>query len=360
MFIVFAGFVGLETHIPVALLEILAGIFAANLLGVESTAIIEVLANFGIMALMYLAGLEIDLDLLRRKAKVCSVIGLASFLAPFLTILGFSHFFLDFSTMQSLLVGIALSTTSIAIVYPLMLEAGELTEKKKTILSAVMVTDLASIITLGVFFSTFSFYTIIFIAVLSLIPFLAPNLGETIFARYQKNVVSFELRIVLLSLLGISVLSESIGVEQAILAFGFGIVTSQLVVKHSDLVNQLRGLTFGFLTPIFFFSIGLSIKLAELRQSLGLIVIFVILAFSSKFIGTYFAAKPFFKKEAFFIAELFNARLSIGIIAAALGLKNQIIDERVFSAIIGSVVVLTIISAFSVFTKEFHDASDSA
>ncbi|MEA1866240.1 MAG: cation:proton antiporter, partial [Euryarchaeota archaeon] len=117
--IIFAGLVAIELKITSAIFEIIAGCMAANFFNFSSAEVINVLADFGILALMFFAGLEIDFDVLKKNVKCSMVVGSASFLSPFLAVYVITLCFLDFSYEQALLAGIALSTTSIAIVYPM-------------------------------------------------------------------------------------------------------------------------------------------------------------------------------------------------------------------------------------------------
>ena len=345
IFIVLSGFVALELGFATAIAELLAGITAHELISFQSTEVIVVLADIGILILMYVAGLEIDLDVLRQSFKPSVAIGFSSFIFPFISIIFISKYLLCFTTEQALLTGIALSTTSIAIVYPTLRQSGALNKERKMILSAAMITDLLSMSALGILFLTWSTLLIVLIMGLFLFTFLFPLFGSRIFKYYKGNVAEFEFKIILLLLLVVAIASEKAGIESALIAFILGMITSGVVVEHENLQIKLRGLAFGFFAPIFFFTVGLSIGIMDFVSNILLLSAFLIICFVAKYVGTYFASKRYVPGSAGYVAALFNSRLSLGIIATVLGLKSGIFTQGIYSAIIGAVVLSSIISS---------------
>ncbi len=346
--IVLSGFIALELGITTAILELIAGIVAYNFFGFESTGMVNVLADIGILTLMYVAGLEIDLDMLRQKFRPSLTIGISSFLFPFLAIFFLCSHLLNFTDDQSRLAAIALSTTSIAIVYPILRESSFSDSDTKLILSAAMVTDALTMSALGIFFTEFSLLLVLLIIGLLIFTFLFPFFGRRIFKYYRGNIAEFEFRLILLLLLSVAIVSESVGIEAAIIAFLIGMITSEVVVEHKNLEVKLRGIVFGFFAPIFFFKVGLGISVIDLINNIPLLLIFLVVCFSSNYISTYFASKIYFpksSKSSGYIAALFGSNLNFGIIAAILGYKSGIFDSGLYSAIVGAVVLSTIISA---------------
>ncbi len=343
--IIFAGFAAIELGIASAILEIIAGIVASNFLGFGDAETINILADFGILALMYFAGLEIDFDVMKKNMKSSFAVGSASFFAPFLTIYFIAIYFLGFSLEQALLTGIALSTTSIAIVYPLLLKSRDrLDDTGKKILSAAMVVDLLSMIALSVLFTDVTVITIGFIAAFFVFSYFAPHLGRRIFSHYRGNAVEFEFKIILFLILGIGIAGEAVGVEAVLFAFILGMATSSIVVEHARLWQKLRGITFGFLAPIFFFKAGTVISIAAIFENFGMILLLFVVCFLSKFIGTYIFSKKYMSQHAAYIALIFNSRLSFGIVAATIGHELGILTEGMYASII-SVVILSSIFA---------------
>ncbi|MCK5109269.1 MAG: cation:proton antiporter [Methanosarcinales archaeon] len=353
--IIFAGLVAIELKITSAIFEIIAGCIAVNFFNFSSAEVINVLADFGILALMFFAGLEIDFDVLKKNAKSSMVIGSASFLSPFLAVYFITLHFMDFSYEQALLTGIALSTTSIAIVYPTLLKSKErLDDTGKKILSAAMVVDLLSMIAISLLFSDLTILTIGFILAFTVFSYFVPSLGKKIFIHYKGNAVEFEFKIILFLILGIGIAGEAIGIETVLLAFILGVITSGVIVGHIKLWDKLRGITFGFLAPIFFFKVGTAVNLAALYENTILILLFVAICFTSKYIGTYIATKRYLPEQAAYIATIFNSRLSLGIVAATVGYELGIFHEGIYAAIIGAVILSSVIA--SVLTKHICKA----
>ena len=351
--VVFAGVSGFALGIATPLLEILAGIVGVNFFGLETSGIIDLLGEMGILSLMYLAGLEINMEFIKKEYKSSIGVGAASFLAPFLAVFVICNFLLGFELMASLLIATALSTTSVAIVYPILLGQG-MNKINKTLLAAAMVTDLLSIIALSMFFSDFTVYTLL--VLLGLLVFSKPirDFGHVIFSKItksKKQSMGLKLKIVLLILLGLQVTAEFAGVEAVLLAFLFGIFTSELIEKFETIESQLKTITFAFLTPFFFFKVGLSIDLVSLWNSVGYLALFTAIVYGSKWLGTYLATKPFFPKKGHYAGHLFNSQLSIGIIAATLGLEAQILTAEIYVAIVGAVILCSLISSIATHEK---------
>lgn len=132
-----AALLSVRLGMSVALVEICVGMAGGNLLGFHSTAWIDFLAALGSVLLTFLAGAEIDLESVRSKWKETLSIGVASFLTPFFGAMAYAYWVAGWSLPASQIAGIALSTTSVAIVYAVILERGyNATELGKIILAA--------------------------------------------------------------------------------------------------------------------------------------------------------------------------------------------------------------------------------
>ena len=121
------------------------------------------MASVGAVLLTFLAGAELDPAAMKMKWREVTVIGLFGFFAPFLGLAALARFILGWSSQASWLAGVALSTTSMAVVYAVMLESGfNRTEFGKGILGACFVNDLGTVIALGVIFAPFTYRTLVF------------------------------------------------------------------------------------------------------------------------------------------------------------------------------------------------------
>jgi len=156
-----------------AMSEIIVGTVAQLIIGAALGAAalgtdqswVKFLASIGAMILTFLAGAELDPNVMRREWKQATIVGLVAFTAPFLGCAAVARYGIGWSTEASWLTGIALSTTSVAVVYAVMLEFGlNRTEYGKIVLAACFVNDLATVLGLGLMFSPFNSKTVVFVA----------------------------------------------------------------------------------------------------------------------------------------------------------------------------------------------------
>jgi len=345
LFIVMSGFIAIELGISTAVVEVIAGILANELISFETTEVIDLLANLGILTLMYVAGLEIDTDLLRQNLKPAFAIGSLSFALPFASVFLVSVYVLGLTQPQAVLTSIALSATSIAIIYSILKTTGLSIGRKRLILSMAMINDLLSMTMLSIFFSAISIPLIGLILGIFIFAYTFPHFERRVSRYFRGNVVEFEFRAILLLLLGVAVVSEQVGIESALIAFILGMITSEVVVRHETLAMKLRGVVFGFFAPIFFFKVGLAIRLIDLVQNLTPLVLLVTVAFASRYLGIYLGGRRYAKKMAMYVASLMNSRLSLGIIAALLGYESGVISKGLYSAIVGAIILSSLISS---------------
>ena len=193
--------------ISTALSEIVVGTVAQLLIGAflgsEALGVkapwIGFLSGTGAIVLTFLAGAELDPRVFRAKWKEASAVGLVGFFAPFLGCAAAARYGLGWSTGPSWLAGVALSTTSVAVVYAVMLELGlNQTEYGKAILAACFVNDLGTVLALGVIFSPFTVRTLIFVAVSVVVFSILPAVTPRFFRRYGNRPSELEAKFLLL------------------------------------------------------------------------------------------------------------------------------------------------------------------
>src|SRR5437016_3430362 len=149
--------------VSIALLEIIVGAIAGNIVDLTLTPWINYLAGFGAILLTFLAGAEIDVNVIRRNFGATMSIGLMGFFAPYIGVLFFAHFVSGWPWPQAQIAGIALSTTSVAVVYAVMVETGfNETELGKIILAACFINDLGTVLALGIVFANYNIWMISF------------------------------------------------------------------------------------------------------------------------------------------------------------------------------------------------------
>ncbi|GAB6183439.1 cation:proton antiporter [Thermodesulfovibrio hydrogeniphilus] len=346
-----------KLRLATALTEIGVGAVASlviPLLGLnlgENEIWIKFIASVGAIMLTFLAGAELEPEVLKSRWKETIAIGLIAFLGPFLGCTAFAYYLLGWSVKASWLAGVALSTTSVAVVYAVMLELGlNKTEFGKLILAACFVNDLATVIALGLIFSPFTIKSLIFIgatiALAVFIPFVTPK----IFKKFGGRPSEFEAKYLLFFLLGIGALAIWSGSEAVLPAYIIGMVLAGSVGKDHQLIRRLRTLTIGFLTPLYFLRAGYFVSIPAIIAAPIPLLVLLAGKMITKFVGVYPVTK-FFKfkhKEGMYTTLLMSTGLTFGSISALFGLTHGIIDQSQYSlliaAVIGSAVIPTIIA----------------
>src|SRR5207245_884224 len=163
---------------------VLGAAFGAAFLGADHVWV-KFLAGTGAIVLTFLAGAELDPEVFRRRWKEATAVGLISFFAPFFGCAAAARWGLGWGVEASWLEGVAMSTTSVAVVYAVMIEFGfNATEYGKTILAACFITDLGTVVALGLIFAPFTVKTLIFLAVGGAVVVVLPLLTPRFFRLY--------------------------------------------------------------------------------------------------------------------------------------------------------------------------------
>lgn len=345
--------------VATALSEIVVGIVAQLVIGalVGSAVLgtgeswIKFLSGTGAIVLTFLAGAELDPLVFRAKWKEATAVGLVSFAAPFLGCAAAAYYLLHWTSAASWLTGVAMSTTSVAVVYAVMLEFGfNKTDYGKTVLAACFVTDLGTVLALGFIFAPFTYKTLIFfgagIVVFAILPWLTPRF----FKRYGGRPSELEAKYLLLTLFGMGALAAWADSEAVLPAYIIGMVLAGTVGKDHALIRRLRTLTFGLLTPFYFIRAGSFVSVPALVSGFGAFLVLLFAKMVTKFVGVYPATK-FYKspnKEAMYTTLLMSTGLTFGSISALFGLSHNIIDQTQYSllivAVVASAVVPTLIA----------------
>jgi glutathione-regulated potassium-efflux system ancillary protein KefC len=346
-------------RISTALTEIVVGTVAQLVLGAAigtnalgaKTEWITFLAGTGAIVLTFLAGAELDPVVFRAKWKEATIVGLIGFFGPFLGCTAVAHFLLGWGVRASWLAGVALSTTSVAVVYAVMLELGfNVTEFGKAILAACFINDLGTVIALGLIFSPFTARTIIFViasvVVFAVLPFITPRF----FHKYGGRVSELEAKYILLLLFGMGALAVWAGSEAVLPAYLIGMVLAGTVGKDHTLIRRLRTLTFGLLTPFYFIRAGSFVSVPALIAAPLIFVTLFAAKSISKFAGLFPAVKSFKyqKDEGLYYTLMMSTGLTFGTISSLFGLNHGVIDQAQYShlvaTVIGSAVIPTMIA----------------
>ena len=337
--------------ISIALIEIIVGAIAGNLVDLTLTLWVNYLAGFGAILLTFLAGAEIDVDVIRRNFGSTMSIGVVGFFAPYLGVLAFAHFVSGWPWPQAQIAGIALSTTSVAVVYAVMIETGfNQTEIGKIILAACFVNDLGTVLALGVVFANYNFWLISFAAATVAILLFLPRFTPWFFAWIGPRVSEPQIKFVLLLLFLLGGLANTAKSEAVLPAYLIGIVLAPIFLKDRGLMHRVRVIAFTILTPFYFLKAGSLVRADVLVASAGVILVYLAIKMVTKFVGILPLTRffRFDRREGMYTTLLMSTGLTFGSISALFGLTNHIIDERQYTilltAVIGSAVVPTLIA----------------
>jgi Kef-type K+ transport system membrane component KefB len=334
------------TNISASLIELIVGIIAGNTIKPPITDWVSFLATFGAVILTFLAGAELESEVVRRYWKESIFIGFMGFLAPFILVSLISYFLLNWNLKQALISGIALSTTSVAVVYAVMIESGlNETNLGKVILAACFVNDLGTVIALGLIFTKFNlwFYisSILMIILIAITPFISSAFFKWVKNHPSEPEVKFIFFIV--SLLGLLAVKGHL--EAVLPAYIIGAVLANQFMKNKELVRRMRATTISILTPFYFLKAGSLVDLKIVISSIILVITFSLSKVIAKFLGIFplgylFRFTP---RINAYTTLMMSTGLTFGTISALFGLQNGIINKEQYSILVVSVILTAII-----------------
>lgn len=346
-----ASLISIRIALSVALIEIVLGAFAGNLIHLDLTPWVNYLAGVGAILLTFLAGAEIDYAVVRRNFWSSMSIGVVGFLAPYLGVLGFSRYVLGWPWPQAQIAGMALSTTSVAVVYAVMLETGyNRCEIGKIILAACFINDVGTVLALGIVFANYNLWLALFAAVTALALWLLPRFVPWYFAKVGNRISEPEIKFILLVLFFLGGLGHMAKSEAVLPAYLVGMALAPFFLRERVLAQRMRVIGFTLLTPFYFLKAGSLVKIDTVISALGLIALLLGIKMLTKFIGIWPLTKRFRfeKREGMYTTLMMCTGLTFGSISALFGLTNGIIDQDQYTvlvtAVIGSAVVPTLIA----------------
>ena len=346
---VVATLLSIWLRIATALSEIVVGTVAqliigaaigAAVLGTDQTWV-KFLSGTGAVVLTFLAGAELDPIVFRERWKEAGAIGFISFLAPFLGCAAAAHYWLGWDTMPSWLAGVAMSTTSVAVVYAVMLEFGfNATDYGKVVLAACFVTDLGTVLALGFIFAPFTIKTLVLLLVCVAILLFLPWITAQFFRLYGGRPSELETKYLLFLLFGLGALATWADSEAVLPAYLIGMILAGSVGKDHILIRRLRTLCFGFLTPFYFIRAGSFVSVPDLIAAPAAFVLMLVVKLITKIVGVYPVARAFGspRQEGMYTTLLMSTGLTFGTISSLFGLSHGIIDQAQYSALVAAVI----------------------
>ena len=342
--ILVASIASVELGITVALVELTLGVVVGNVFELRTQEWLDFIAAFGSIVLTFLAGMEVDTEYMRDRAKATVGIGVASFLGPFVVSGLVAYWLLGWSGKAGLIAGTALSTTSLAVVYSVLVERG-LTDTRigKLLMSATFVTDLCTALALSAIFIKPNIWFPAFLAVSLLLIVLLPRLAPWFFGRYGDRVIEPEIKLVFLCLLVLMVLADASNGHAVLPAFVLGLVMSSHYETHREEQKRLRIVAFAFLTPFFFLKGGLNVSLGAVLANLGVLAALLAAKMVPKVAFVLPLARRAVPRHATFATLLMSTGLTFGTISSLYGLNAGIIDRTQFSLLVTVVVLSAVV-----------------
>ena len=343
--VVLASMLSVELGISVALLELGLGVVAGNLFGLDpNTGWLVFVAQFASIVLTFLAGAEVDPDDFRERFGASVGIGLVSFVGPFVVAALVAYGLLDWTVKASLIAGTALSTTSLAVVYAVLVETGlNQTRIGKLIMSACFVTDMGTALALSAIFikpnAWFPVFLVVSIALIVALPKIAP----WFFRRYGDRVIEPEIKLVFVCLFALMVVADAAKGHAVLPAFVLGLVMARHYQQHRLEQERLRVVAFAFLTPFFFLRGGLNVSIGAVFANVGLLAVLFAAKMVPKLGLVLPLARRYVPAHATFTTLLMSTGLTFGTISSLYGLNAGIIDKTQFSLLVTVVVLSAIV-----------------
>jgi Kef-type K+ transport system membrane component KefB len=346
--------ISVEVGLSVALIELGLGVVVGNLFNLDpNTDWLVFVATFASIVLTFLAGAEVDPDDFRERFGAAMAIGLVSFVGPFVVAALVAYGVLDWELKAALIAGTALSTTSLAVVYAVLVETGlNTTRIGKLIMSACFVTDMGTAIALSAIFIKPNAWFPVFLAVSIALIVALPKVAPWFFRRYGDRVIEPEIKLIFVCLFALMVVADAAEGHAVLPAFILGLAMSKHYQQHKLEQERLRVVAFAFLTPFFFLRGGLNVSLGAVFANLGLLAVLFATKMVPKIGLVLPLARRYAPEHATFTTLLMSTGLTFGTISSLYGLQAGIIDETQFSLLV-TVVVLSAIVPTAIAQRRF-------
>lgn len=347
-----SSLVSLRIAIPVAIIEIVFGAVLGNTIGFEAQEWMMYFASLGGILLTFLAGAEIDMELMKKKFVASFAIGTLSFLIPFIGVSLFTYYVVHWTLYASLIAGVALSTTSVAIVYSVLLESGfSKSEMGKVMMAATFFTDIETTLVLTLLFTKPTLYTGLFIVASVIVIALATKFSHIVFDNpvLKNKVIEPEIKYIFVLLVTFMFFAELGNAHAVLPSFILGLFMAKHFVETSEtkeVLERLRTVSYAIVTPVFFIVGGLRVSFSAIMAGFGLFAVFFLLKFIFKSVGVYFLAQKYIPGSGVYMSLIMSTGLTFGTIASVFGLTSGLINKTQYSVLLGAVIASAVIPTF--------------
>lgn len=349
-----AGSLSVRLGQPSVLGKLLIGIvLGPSVLGlITDTEILKEFSQIGVILLMFIAGLETDINEFKASIKASSLVGVGGIIAP----LGLGYIagtILELSSLHAAFLGLLLSATSVSISVQALKEMNKLKSPEgATILGAAVIDDVLVIVSLAFLMSmvgdTVNLSLVIFKKLLFFISaiFIGIMVVPRFFKRFSRlKVTETIVSSALIICFTYAYLAEYTGVAAIIGSYIAGVAISMTDFKH-EVFEKTETISYAIFVPVFFTLIGVAAEFIGISENLNLIILISILAILSKLIGAFLGAKiaGFSANSALGIGAAMVSRGEVALIIAAIGLESQLLTQNMFAVIVIVVLVTTIVT----------------
>jgi Kef-type K+ transport system membrane component KefB len=300
----------------------------------------------------------VDPGYLRKRLGASAAIGLVSFIGPFIVGSLVAYVALGWTVKAALIAGTALSTTSLAVIYAVLVEDGlNETELGRLLMSATFVTDMATAVALSAIFIEPNWWFPAFLVGSLALVLVLPRVAPWFFRRYGDRVIEPEIKLVFVCLFVLMVLADASNGHAVLPAFILGLAMSRHFAQHRTQQQRIRVVAFAFLTPFFFVHGGLNVSLGAVFANLGVLAVLLAAKMLPKLGFVFPLARTYVPRHAAFATLLMSTGLTFGTIASLYGLTAGIIDETQFSLLITAVVASALVPT-AIAQMFFHPIGD--
>ncbi|MEH6955679.1 cation:proton antiporter [Neobacillus drentensis] len=319
---------------------------------VSDTRTLADLSHIGVILLMFIAGMETDLNEFRRSWKASTLVGISGIIVP----LGLGYvagIVINMTTIQALFLGLLLSATSVSISVQALKELDKLQSKEgTTILGAAVIDDVLVIVALAFSMSMAGgevnlsmiivkkglFFTGAILVAWKVVPWVLKKFAPL---KVTESLVTGALIICFL----FAYVAEITGVAAIIGSYIAGVAINQTIYK-GKIFTKVETISYSFFVPVFFTSIGVAVSFDGISKNFGLIIGFSILAILTKLIGAALGAKiaHFSWKNSLGIGAAMVSRGEVALIIATIGLETNLISQELFAVLVVVVLITTIVT----------------
>ena len=349
-----AGDISVKLGQPSVLGKLLIGIvLGPAVLGlVSETKTLEEISQIGVILLMFIAGLETDVNEFKRSGKASALVGVSGIVVP-LFVGYIAGILMNMTNIEAMFLGLLLSATSVSISVQALKELNKMQSKEGiTILGAAVIDDVLVIIALAFLMSMAGgdvnlsmviikkvlFFGGAILVAWKIVPWVLKKFAPL---KVTESLISAALIICFLY----AYVAEITGVAAIIGAYIAGVAISVTNYKH-EIFEKVETIGYSIFVPVFFTSIGVKASFDGITQHIGLIIGLSVLAILTKLVGSAVGARmaKFPWRSSLGIGAAMVSRGEVALIIATIGLETKLINQELFSILVIVVLITTIVT----------------